>query len=276
MSFLIDLKGSIIGKGFYQDVLLRPLRQGFWFFARLVAIVALISTLVFWKWFIGVFRQVAEFLDDNFEKIEFVNGGIINMPAERIAHDSDYLRLIIDASCVTENSINLAPELVGDGQTVLIIGPHSAYLNHKSKIYPFPYPQNFTASVNPTRLLRQLPLIGLVAFLVFAIFFFMNNIIASGLLIILIAAVIKFKFGASGLPFGSGARAGLYLISHQLLASLILVVLGLKVPWLFLWCFIYYLVYVGLFMNLQYSSATVRSSNRNVGSQVENPEWGHK
>jgi len=256
VSFLADIKGSIAGGRYLQDVLLRPARQGLWFFTRLLIITALVSAFVFWRSFYATFNETTAFLGANFPEIKFENGRIVNLPPQKIDHRFSVWRLLIDSAFVEENSVAAAIDS-GPTPTTVCIGPVAAFVCYDSQIRRFQYPEQFSSTIRVSDLQKKRILINLEAFGFFALLFFLINSIGSGFLILLIAAMIAYKFRLEKISYFSAIKVGFYLISHQLLFTMLLVVLDMDVPWLLFWFIFYYFIYVNLFFKPKFVSETV-------------------
>ncbi len=256
MSFWADIKGSIAGGRYFQDVLLRPARQGIWFYIRLLIITALVSAIVFWRSFYDTFSETTAFLGENYPEIRFDNGRIVNLPPQRIDHRFSTWRLLIDSTFVEESSAAAEINKETSRLTTLCVGPSAALVCYDSQIRRFRYPAQFSSTIRIADLQKQRVLINLEAFGFFALLFFLTNAVGSGFLIFLIAAMIAYKYRLESISYFSAVKAGFYLISHQLLFTTLLVVLDLDVPWLLLWFVFYYFIYVNLFLKPNFDSVT--------------------
>ncbi len=254
MSFFADIKGSITGGRYFRDILLRPARQGLWFFARLLIITAFVSAFIFWRSFHDTFSETVAFFSGHFPEINFENGLIVNLPPQRLDHRFSGWRLVIDPTFIDESSIAAATVNDTTRITTIFVGHAAAFARYDSQIRRFQYPPRFSSVVKASDLQKKRNLISLEAFGFFILLFFITNAITSGFLILLIAAMIAYKFRMVRVSYSSAIKVGLYLISHQLLISMLLVIADLNIPFLLLWFILYYLVYVNLFLKPELES----------------------
>ena len=250
MSFLDDLKGSIIGGGHLNQLLARPFGKAWLYFFILLIIVSFLVALPKAVNVHSAYVEAAGFLAENFDSVVIVNGQIANMPSNRIDRGFKKWSISIDTS-FTDSAAAAADTVdIGSGKLRVFIGPKAAFAIDQGHPTAFFYPTSFSSVVKTDKMLQiksyLLPVIIIALFAAFYIVY-----VFSGLFYVLvIALIIVFKFRSIGLQYKTGFHAGLYLVTIQLLISMFLGIPGVTLPYGFLWYIIFYIIYISLFVNI--------------------------
>lgn len=255
MGFIQDVAGSITAGRFYRDLLTRPIKQGWYYFFKLITIISLI-TAVFWSIRIfNYYNDAIEFFAKEIKKVEFTSGEITNMP---LSHHRLLFRdkvIHVDKSYIDKQS--LQENLENDPQADLFVGPGKAFFVRNSEIMEFNYPSSYKASFDTDKLRNMRTyLFPAVALATWAGFFIYRLITALLYIILVITPIVLFKFRRMGLSFKGGFQVGLYLASLQVVIATILMLLSIHIPWGFLWFILFYVIYIGALVNVDVSKGS--------------------
>ena len=190
------------------------------------------------------------------------------MPSTRKELHYEDWTILVDSSFTTEKSA--ARAVAADDSTkirptAICIGPRQAYVFSVEGEKTIDYPATFTKVIDTEYLKNMLSSLKYVIFVVVLVLMFLYKLIGSMLYVLLvITPIVIFKFRRHGIRFGDGFQAALYLVSIQLLVSTILLFLSIDLPWSFLIYIVFYIFYIGAFVNidLSYSKRRVDTSEK--------------
>jgi hypothetical protein len=264
--FFDDFIGSLKGGSYYSKLLSRPMGRGWFYLLILIAIGSLLVTIPRVVTFNEYYNQTAQFLNENFDSLQFANGAITNMPFQHLEHEFD--RWIIRMDTSYTDTIVIKP-LAADTslkKKMAFVGPKAVFLSAGGSPSMFNYPASFNQAIAGQSMLKsKIFLVPIFVLLVFAIIFTLNFI--SGLIYVaLIGLLVVFKFRSMNLSYKYGFQLGLYLVTLQFVISLILDFAGINLPYSILWYLIMYILYVGLMVNISLdkpATAVIQSGSQN-------------
>lgn len=250
MFFWDDFIGSLKGGSYYGNLLTRPIGKGWLYMLILMAIGSVILAIPRIVVFNSFYDQTAQFIEENFDSLQFAGGSIVNMPTQHIEQEFGRWIILIDTSYTDSLKIkshavdSLSPKLM------VFVGPNAVFIKAGASPSTFNYPTAFNQTMTSTKLKQSkmflLPIFILIVFVVLLIL----NLLESMLYILLIGLMIVFKFRSIGLSYRHGFHLGLYLITLQFVIALVLNISGIALPYEFLWYVIMYILYVGLMVNI--------------------------
>jgi hypothetical protein len=248
--FWDDFVGSLKGGSYYSRLLTRPFSQGWLYLLILIAIGSVLLTIPRVVSFNRFYNQSAQFLADNFDSLQFAGGSIVNIPAQHLEREFDRWIIRMDTSYTDSLVIKAFPVDSLSKKMVAYIGPRALFITAGASPTTFSYPAAFNQTISGEKLKQsKIYLIPVFILIVFAIFVVLN-LIGSLFYILLIGLMIVFKFRTIGLSYKHGFHLGLYLITLQFVISLILDLVGVNLPYSFMWYIVMYILYIGLMVNI--------------------------
>jgi len=251
MSFFRSIWGSLAAGDFYREVSMRPLKQAWGYYLRLLGLIAVIMCLFYGIKFTIMAEQGLEFFSENIKSgIAIESGRIVNMPRSHKELKFSGWLIHIDTFYVNQESI------AGDAEyarrPVLFVGPRKAFVVFERQPIGFNYPETFSGEIDIDLLSRYSKYAIILAFVGGLVLTFIINFIIGLLYIaLIIAPILLFKFRRLGLAYGEAFKAGLYAITLQLVLSTLLTLVGLDIPWSYLWYILLYVIYTGVFVNIE-------------------------
>ena len=250
MFFWDDFIGSLKGGSYYSDLLTRSIGKGWLYMLILMAIGSVILTIPRVVSFNNFYNQTAQFLGENFDSLQFAGGSIVNIPTQPIEKEFDRWIIRMDTSYTDSLVIkSLAADSTAK-KMMVYVGPRAIFITAGASPSTFNYPAAFNQTITSGKLKQsKIFLIPVFILIVFAVFFVLN-VIGSLLYILLIGLMVVFKFRTIGLSYRHGFHLGLYLITLQFIISLFLDLIGINLPYSFLWYVVMYVLYIGLMVNI--------------------------
>jgi hypothetical protein len=236
------------------------MKKAWAFYLLLICAIALVAAIYGTIRFTVFYGEAIAFFDDKIKTVEFSNGQIINMPISHKELQFKNWTIFVDTIYVDEDSIQ--NDLDKNRTPALFIGPKITFIVRGETPIAIDYPQSFSSIIDTDLLTRyRLYLIGGI-FLFFLIGIFIYKFIVGFIYVsLVIAPVVLFKFRRMGLAYRGAFQAGLYLISIQLLVSIILLLAEIYLPWSFLWFILFYIFYIGACVNIDISKSRRRTAN---------------
>jgi hypothetical protein len=252
LNFFKDLKGAIVGGEFYHHILKRPAKKAWTYYLILVSILAIIVA-IFWSVKLNNFidRKIA-FFTEKIKKVEFVDGKIVNMPLSHKVLQYENWTIYVDTLFVDEESVNGAID--SEHLPALFVGPKASFIATSDKVRAIPYPATFSKTIDAQYLADSKSTFKIAISICCLIGAFLYKfIIALVYSLLIITPMILFKFRRQGMKFGSGFKVALYLSSFQLIVSTILDLAQISFAWSFIVYILFYLFYIGGFVNIDFS-----------------------
>lgn len=253
MGFFDDLRGAIFAGEFYHHILQRSGKNAWAFFMVLTAILAVIVA-IFWSMQINAaLSDGIAFFDEKIKNVEFVDGKIVNMPSFHEAIQYKNWTFYFDTLYVNEESFSGA---VNPGQMpALFVGPTTSFIAQDNKIRAIPYPATFSQTIDSEYLSNNKSTFIIAVSIVCLIGAFLYKFISALLYIFLvITPVVLFKYRRMRMNFSSGFKTALYLAGFQLIASTMLDLAQISLPWSFIIYIMFYLFYIGAYVNIDLSA----------------------
>jgi hypothetical protein len=198
-------------------------------------------------------KQGLEFFSGNVKKgIEIEAGRIVNMPRSHKELRFGHWLIHVDTFYTDEQAI------AGDAEyarpPVMFVGPTSAFIIFNRQPIAFNYPESFSGKIDIELLRRYAKYVIIVSFagglVISFIFYFIVGLLY---ITLIISPILLFKFRRSGLGYGEAFKMGLYLGTLVLVLSTLLTLIGLTVPWSYLWYILLYVIYIGALVNIETS-----------------------
>jgi hypothetical protein len=253
VNFWNDFKGSLGGGQFYRDLLTRPIGKAWAYFFILVGIISVLFTILMAISFIRVYAEITTFMQESLPIINFEKGQIANMPQTRIDNKFPKWSVRVD-SIYTDSMSALADSLgIPTGKPCLYIGPKEAYLIQNKEVSVFDYPASFTKTITAEEIQKSKAYVYPLAFVVSLVLNILKYLIFSLIYVFIIALIMVFKYRGVGLSYVKGIHAGLYLITIQLIVATLLGLIGIPLPYGFLWYILFYIIYIGVYINLSFA-----------------------
>jgi hypothetical protein len=248
--FWDDFKGSIKGGSYYGQLLTRPLSKGWLYLAILVAIGSVIVTVPRVIVLNEYYNQTAQFIGENFDSLQFSGGAITNMPPRPVEYEFDRWIIRMDDSYRDTSAIRPLAADASSKKLMVFVGPRAAYLSTGTSPSVFNYPASFTSAIVGEKMMKAKIFLLPIFFIIGLGLIYIIYSIASLVYVVLIGLMIVFKFRAIGISYKNGFHLGLYLVTLQFVISLVLDMVGINLPYAFLWYIIMYILYVGLMVNI--------------------------
>jgi hypothetical protein len=256
LSFWTDFQGSLGSGQFYKDIFNRPVSKAWRYFFILMAIVSLLFTSLMSAAFIRIYGDFASFMRESLPTISFEKGQITNMPQDHIAKEFSKWSIRIDAIYTDSISARADSLDLPSNKTCLYIGPQKAFLIQDKSTTAFEYPLSYTKTITAEELQKNKVYVYPLLFVFALILNIIKYLIFSILYVLIISLIVVFKYRNVELNYIKGIQAGLYLVTIQVLISTLLGLAGISIPYGFLWYILFYIVYVGVFVNLNFSEKT--------------------
>jgi len=255
VSFLKDLQGAIFGGEFYHHILKRSAGKAWAYYMILISILAVVVAIFWSVTIIGFVNKGIAFFNERIKKVEFVDGKILNMPLSHKELQYDNWTIYVDTLFVNEEVVRgaISPEHT----PALFVGPAMSFLVTSDKTRAIPYPATFSQTFDGEYFAENKFTFTIVILVGSLIIAFLYKFIVSLLYAILvITPIMLFKFRRQRMTFGSGFKVALYLASFQLIASTILDLAQISFSWSFIIYILFYLFYIGGFVNIDFSFKT--------------------
>lgn len=261
MSFWNDFVGSLKGGSHYGQILDRPLNKGLVYLVILLAVVSLILAISRIIIIDEIYDQAVQFMTENCDTLIFAGGQIANLPPRYIEREFKRWSVKIDSGFIDSNSVIQTEKSAPDEKPCLYIGPKASFIITSGKPVIFNYPDSFSSTLTARQLARWKIYFLPGALLTILLFGFIFIFFRSLFYVLIIGLMMVFKFRNIGLRYKNGFHLGLYLVTIQVVASFILSILNISLPYDFLWCMIFYILYIGLMVNISTKESPQMPSN---------------
>jgi len=200
-----------------------------------------------------LYDEALLFFVENVKNIEFENGKIVSMPV--LPKELRFRNWIIHVNSLYLDKESALKDLDPNCLPALFVGPRMMVIVYDYRPVAISYPKNYSAVHNIETLEGYKIYITILSFLAGLLGMFVYRLITGLLYIFLIITPITlFKFRRRGLAYKGGLKAGLYLVSFQLIISTVLMLMGIYMIWSFLLYILFYIIYIGAFVNIDVSS----------------------
>ncbi len=248
-----DLFRAVTTVKYYHNILKRPLKRAWAHFILLITVIAFFTAIFGAVKIVSLYNEALAFFAENVNSVEFINGEIVTMPV--LPEKLQFKNWVIHVDKVYLDKESALKDLDPDRPPTIFIGPGMLVIAADYRPFAINYPDSYSDVHNVESLKRFKIYIIILSFLAGLLGMFIYKLITGLLYIFLIITPITlFKFRRMGLAYKGGLKAGFYLVSFQLIISTILLLTGVHIPWSFLLYILFYIVYIGAFVNIDVSS----------------------